>query len=71
MKRLIILFILVNNLSAFGQWNTGAVKLGYFNPSATEGGFIIGFEGGKHIDKFLAGTGALIGLIGIILIKNL
>lgn len=54
MKRLIILFILVNNLSAFGQWNTGAVKLGYFNPSATEGGFIIGFEGGKHIDKFFS-----------------
>ena len=29
----------------FGQWKTGAVKLGFFNPSATDGGFIVGFEG--------------------------
>ncbi|RPI64131.1 MAG: hypothetical protein EHM44_03780, partial [Ignavibacteriales bacterium] len=38
------------------QWNTGAVKLGYFNPSATDGGFIIGFEGGKHFDKYMSWT---------------
>lgn len=53
MKRLIILLI-VCSFNIFGQWNTGAVKMGLFNPSATEGGFIIGFEGGKHVDKFLS-----------------
>lgn len=53
MKRFIILFLFVQAVS-FGQWKTGAVKLGYFNPSATEGGFIIGFEGGYHIDKLLS-----------------
>jgi hypothetical protein len=42
------------NISVFSQWSTGAVKLGYFNPSAIEGGFIIGLEGGKHVDKFLS-----------------
>lgn len=53
MKKLFVLMLFLN-LSSFAQWNTGAVKLGYFNPSATEGGFIIGFEGGKHVDKFLS-----------------
>ncbi len=53
MKRIIMLMFLLTT-GIFAQWNTGAVKLGYFNPSATDGGFIIGFEGGKHIDKFLS-----------------
>ena len=53
MKRIIIIMVLLST-GIFAQWNTGAVKLGYFNPSATDGGFIIGFEGGKHIDKFLS-----------------
>ncbi len=53
MKKIIItVFLLTTGI--FAQWNTGAVKLGYFNPSATDGGFIIGFEGGKHIDRFLS-----------------
>jgi hypothetical protein len=53
MKKIIItVFLLTTGI--FAQWNTGAIKLGYFNPSATDGGFIIGFEGGKHIDRFLS-----------------
>lgn len=52
MKRVILLFVLFTTLT-FGQWKTGAVKLGFFNPSATDGGFIVGFEGGYHIDKLI------------------
>lgn len=55
MKKILVLFTLVT-INIFPQWNTGAVKLGYFNPSATEGGFIIGFEGGKHFDKYMSWT---------------
>ena len=40
----------------FGQSNIGSVKLGLFNPSATDAGFIIGYEGGWYIDShFFAG----------------
>ena len=50
------LFLLFMSISAniFGQWGMGAVKIGHFSPSATEGGFIIGFEGGKAIDRNLS-----------------
>lgn len=53
MKRIIILVAVLSTFS-IAQWKTGAVKLGFFNPSATEGGFIVGFEGGYHIDKLLS-----------------
>ena len=53
MKRILFLFAILT-ATALAQWNTGAVKLGYFNPSATDGGFIIGFEGGQHIDKLFS-----------------
>ena len=53
MKKILIFFLLVS-VNSFSQWSTGAVKLGYFNPSATDGGFIIGFEGGRHFDKYMS-----------------
>lgn len=53
MKKIIVMSILFIS-GTFAQWNTGAVKLGYFNPAATDGGLIIGFEGGKHIDRYLS-----------------
>lgn len=28
-----------------------AVKVGYYNPSASDGGFVIGYEGGRRIDE--------------------
>lgn len=33
------------------QEKTAAIKLGYFGPSATEGGFILGYQGNKEIDE--------------------
>jgi hypothetical protein len=35
----------------YAQWGMGAIKLGYFNPAAADGGFIIGYEGGTYIDE--------------------
>lgn len=58
MKKVIAIVFLFTTAS-FSQWNTGAVKLGFFNPSATDGGFIIGVEGGQHIDRFVSWTWSL------------
>jgi hypothetical protein len=56
MKRLIVLLIFCIPLLINAQFDVGAIKLGTFNPSATEAGFIIGYEGGWHIDdNFLFG----------------
>jgi|YNPMSStandDraft_2_1061718.scaffolds.fasta_scaffold00017_1 hypothetical protein len=51
-KILIIVFIIFANSLFFAQ-NAAAIKLGFFNPNVTDGGFIIGFEGGKRIDEAL------------------
>jgi len=38
----------------FAQHNSAGIKMGRFTPSATEGGFIIGYEGSKFVDRNLA-----------------
>lgn len=50
MKKLIMFFLMLTGISS-AQWGTSSVKLGYFNPSATEGGFIIGFDAGQFVDR--------------------
>jgi len=50
MKKIFLLFFFLIPATAFSQWGTSAIKLGHFNPAASEGGFIIGYEGGKYID---------------------
>jgi len=50
MKNIFLLFFFLIPAAAFSQWGTSAIKLGHFNPAASEGGFIIGYEGGKYID---------------------
>ena len=52
MKNVVIVLLLlffVNSL--FAQRNSSTIKLGNFSPSATESGFVIGYEGGKFIDR--------------------
>lgn len=49
MLKKMMLFLVISSLT-FAH-NTGAFKLGFFNPSATEGGFIIGYEGWRVIDR--------------------
>ena len=42
----------------FAQHSQGSVKFGYYAPNATDGGFIIGYEGGRFIDNnFMIGWG--------------
>ncbi|MFO7448194.1 MAG: hypothetical protein R6W90_17685 [Ignavibacteriaceae bacterium] len=50
MKRSLLFLFLVLSVNIFPQRGTASVKLGHFNPSATEGGFIIGFENGRAVD---------------------
>lgn len=53
MKKIILMSIILYTSTAFAQLNSASIKLGYFNPSAASGGFIIGYEGGKIIDERL------------------
>lgn len=59
MKRFILSLMLISSGILKAQFDVGAVKLGTFSPSATDAGFIIGYEGGWHIDdNFLFGWSA-------------
>ena len=52
MKRLLFLTaVLLLASSIYGQRRTSTIKLGNFSPNATESGFVIGYEGGKFIDR--------------------
>lgn len=52
MKRTILLLVMIFlTFSIYGQRNSSTIKLGNFSPSATESGFVIGYEGGKYIDR--------------------
>lgn len=54
MKKLLVFTILiVPFLTVFGQRHSAAIKLGYFNPESTEDGFVIGYEGGRQVDRLL------------------
>ena len=53
MKKSIVILSLIYSSLSFAQLNSASIKLGYFNPAATNGGFIIGYEGGKIIDERL------------------
>lgn len=52
MKRSILLLVMILlTFSIYGQRKSSTIKLGNFSPSATESGFVIGYEGGKYIDR--------------------
>ncbi len=53
MKRVLAFLVIFTPLLISAQWHSASIKLGHFSPSATEGGFILGYEGGKFIDKNL------------------
>ncbi|KAF0138762.1 MAG: hypothetical protein FD122_3705 [Stygiobacter sp.] len=59
MKKLfLLLFLSVPGLMV-AQDNFGSVKFGMYNPSASDAGFIIGYEGGWYIDdNFMVGWSA-------------
>lgn len=45
----LLLLLLTGSISA--QRKSSTIKLGNFSPGATESGFVIGYEGGKFIDR--------------------
>ncbi len=51
MKKLLFILLFCFSSSLFAQYSSAAIRLGYSNPEATEGGFIIGYEGGSYIDE--------------------
>lgn len=52
MKKITILFmIFITSTNLYSQHRSSTIKLGNFSPGATESGFVIGYEGGKYIDK--------------------
>jgi hypothetical protein len=58
MKKLILLCVFIP-VMLFGQERIGAVKAGLYSPSATESGFIIGYEGSWEVDEnFMFGFSA-------------
>jgi hypothetical protein len=52
MKKLIIILFFISS-AIFAQNHSGAIKLGYFNPGAADGGFIVGYESGHTVDRNL------------------
>jgi opacity protein-like surface antigen len=51
MKKLLLILVSVLSVNMFAQNGAAAIKLGSFNPGATDAGFIVGYEGGKFIDQ--------------------
>jgi hypothetical protein len=47
-----ILIVLLFISMSYAQNNSASIKLGFFNPSATDAGFIIGYEGNRYIDEY-------------------
>jgi hypothetical protein len=59
MKKILAVLILCLPFVINAQENFGTVKFGLFSPSATDAGFIIGYEGGWNIDdNFIVGISA-------------
>jgi hypothetical protein len=53
MKKSLLILLIFIPLTVFAQYGSGAIKLGYLNPGATSGGFIVGYEGGHAVDRNL------------------
>ncbi|MCX6174594.1 MAG: hypothetical protein NTZ27_07590 [Ignavibacteriales bacterium] len=59
MRKIIYLFIVLIPVILSAQTKFGTIKAGLFSPSATESGFILGYEGGWIIDdNFFVGWSA-------------
>jgi opacity protein-like surface antigen len=51
MKRILVLMLIAIASNIFPQHGAAAIKLGHFSPSASDGGFIIGYEGSHFVDE--------------------
>jgi len=50
MKRGILFLLMLLSVNVFAQRSNATVKIGTFAPSASDAGFIVGFEGGRSVD---------------------
>lgn len=50
MKKIFIILLFTSTIISAQRGST-TIKLGNFSPNATESGFVIGYEGGKYIDR--------------------
>jgi len=53
MKNVLLLMLVILTAEINAQRGTTAIKFGHFSPAASEGGFIIGYEGGRLLDRDL------------------
>ncbi|QQS38127.1 MAG: hypothetical protein IPM56_09390 [Ignavibacteriales bacterium] len=53
MKKIFGALLIILSANSFAQHGAAAIKLGHFNPSAADGGFIIGYEGSHFVDSRL------------------
>jgi len=54
MKKMLMFLILSASFTILSaQHNWSAFKLGFFDPQATDAGFILGYQGGKYVDEFV------------------
>lgn len=53
MKKIITLLVLFFSITSIAQDHSSAIRLGFFSPQATEGGFILGYEGRYIIDEYI------------------
>ncbi len=53
MKKLFLLICILFTTVISAQTHSSAVKVGFFNPGATENGFVLGYEGRYTIDEFV------------------
>lgn len=51
MKKVLMFLFVFSSVIVFAQRNSSTIKLGNFSPGTTESGFVIGYEGGKYIDR--------------------
>lgn len=54
MKKFFLILLLFLPGFTYSQGSSAAIKLGYFDPSGIDGGFIIGYEGSRYIDAGLS-----------------
>lgn len=52
MKKVLMFLIICTALTS-AQHNWSSFKIGLFSPQATDGGLILGYQGGKYVDEYI------------------
>ncbi|GJQ62398.1 MAG: hypothetical protein SCALA702_14510 [Melioribacteraceae bacterium] len=49
----VLMFLILCTVVVSGQHNWSAFKIGFFSPQASDGGLILGYQGGKYVDEYI------------------